>query len=47
MFSGFTIAANFSRADPGAKKRKNNTKAIEKFKAQVFPKGSDRFLNPY
>ena len=24
LFSGFTIAANFSRADPGAKKRKNS-----------------------
>jgi hypothetical protein len=24
LFSGFKIAANFSRADPGAKRRKKN-----------------------
>ena len=39
LFSGFKIAAIFSRADPGAKRKETPlTKVIEKFKAQAFPK---------
>jgi len=49
LFAGFTIAANFSRADPGAKRRKVGLfhKQLPSSKPQPFPKESDRLLNPY
>jgi len=49
LFSGFTIAANFSRADPGDKRRKVGLfhKQLPNSKSKPFPKESDRLLNPY
>ena len=49
LFSGFTIAANFPRADPGAKRRKERLlqKQLPNSKPKPFPKESDRLLNPY
>ena len=49
LCSGFTIAANFSRADPGAKRRKKSLlqKQLPSSKPKPFPKESDRLLNPY
>ena len=48
LFSGFTIAANFSRADPGAKRRKKTLfqKQLKSSKPKPFPKESERLLNP-
>ena len=43
LFSGFTIAAIFSTADPGAKKVKPFTKAIAKFKVQAFKKNQTNY----
>ena len=47
--SGFTIAANFSRADPGFKRRKVGLfhKQLPHSKPKPFPKEPDRLLNPY
>ena len=47
--SSFTIAANFSRADPGAKRRKKSLlqKQLRSSKSKPFPEESDRLLNPY
>ena len=49
LFSGFTIAATFSRADPGAKKKKVDLfqKKLPSSKPKPFPKESGRLLNPY
>jgi len=49
LFSGFTIAANFSRADPGAKRRKVGLfqKQLQSSKRKPFPKESGRLLDPY
>ena len=49
LFSSFTIAANFSRADPGAKRRKKSLlqKQLRSSKSKPFPEESDRLLNPY
>jgi hypothetical protein len=49
LFSGFTVAANFSRADPGAKRRKVGLshKQLPSSKSKPFPKESDCLLNPY
>jgi hypothetical protein len=46
LFSGFRIAANFSRADPGAKGRKVCffQKQLPSSKSKPFPKESDRSL---
>jgi len=43
------IAANFSRADPGAKRRKVGLfhKQLPNSKSKPFPKESDRLLNPH
>ena len=47
--SGFTIAATFSRADPGAKRREKSLlqKQLPSSKPKPFPKESDRCLNSY
>ena len=49
LFSGFTIAAIFSRADPVAKRRKKSLlqKQLPSSKPKPFPKESGRSLNPY
>ena len=49
LFARFTIAANFSRADPRAKRRKKRLlqTQLPSSKAKPFPKESDRLLNPY
>ena len=47
LFSGFTIAANFSRADPGAKRRKVGLPTSNCQILKPFPKESDRLLDPY
>ena len=47
--SGFTIAANFSRADLGNKRGKVSLfqKQLPSSKSKPFPKESDRWLHPY
>jgi hypothetical protein len=49
LISGIKIEAFFSRADPGAKRRKKNIvqKQLPSSKSKPFPKESDRVLNPY
>jgi len=49
MSSRVTVAANFSRADPGAKRRKKSLlqKQLPSSKSKPFPKESGRLLNPY
>jgi hypothetical protein len=49
LFSRFTIAANFCRADPGAKRRKKHIlqKQLKSSKSKPFPPESGRLLNPY
>ena len=46
LFPRFTIAANFSWADPGHKKRKPFPKAIAKFKDKAFLKRIRSFTKP-
>ena len=48
LISGFTLAANFSRADPGAQEKKetHGSKAIEKFKAKAFPRRLKSLIQP-
>jgi hypothetical protein len=45
--SSVTIAAHFSRADPGAKRRKKSLlqKQLPSSKSKPFQKESDRLLN--
>ena len=49
LFSGLTTAANFSKADLGAKRRKVGLshKQLPNSKPKPFPKESDRLLNHY
>ena len=49
LFAGFANAANFSKADPGAKRRKKSLlqKQLPSSKPKPFPKESDRLLNPH
>ena len=49
LSSGFAIATSFSRADPGAKRRKKNLlqKQLPSSKPKPFPQESNRLLNPY
>ena len=48
LFSGCTIAVHFSRADPGAERRKVGLfqKQLPNSKPKPFPKEPDRLLNP-
>ena len=49
LFSGFTSAANFSKADRGAKGRQKHLlqKQSKSSKTMPFPKEPDHLLNPY
>ena len=49
LFSGLTTAANFSKADPGAKRRKVglSQKQLPNSKSKPFPEDTDRLSNPY